>query len=78
MGYKAAKRARNLLKSVGAELKAVYFTFGKCDVISIVEAPSDKANAIAQLTTGSYGTIRTDTLKAFTEAEFYDIIKGLP
>jgi uncharacterized protein with GYD domain len=72
------ERARNALKSVGAELKAIYFTLGEYDVISIVEAPSDEANAIAQLTAASYGSIRTETLKAFTEAEFYKIIKGFP
>lgn len=71
------ERARNSLKSLGAELKAIYFTFGKYDVISIVEAPSDEANATAQLAAESHGMLRTETLKAFTEAEFYEIIKGL-
>ncbi len=72
------ERARKSLESLGGELKAVYFTFGKYDVISIVETPNDEANAKAQLAAASHGMIRTETLKAFTEAEFYDIIKGLP
>ncbi len=72
------ERARKSLESMGAELKAIYFTFGKYDIISIVEAPSDEANATAQLAAESHGMLRTETLKAFTEAEFYDIIKGLP
>ncbi len=71
------ERARKSLESVGAELKAVYFTFGKYDVISIVEAPNDEANAKAQLTAESYGMIRTETLKAFTEADMYEILKEL-
>lgn len=36
-------------KSVGAELKAFYFTFGHYDMIAIVEAPSDEAMAQAVL-----------------------------
>ncbi len=71
------ERARKSLESVGAKLKAIYFTFGEYDVISIVEAPNDEANAKAQLRAESYGMIRTETLKAFTEAEMYEILKGL-
>jgi len=71
------ERVRETLKSVGGELKALYFTFGRYDIITRVEAPSDEAMAKAVLTIGSWGAARLETLKAFPEREGLEIIKGL-
>jgi uncharacterized protein with GYD domain len=70
--------ARNTFKSVGGNLKELYFVFGKYDMVTIVEAPSDEAIAKAVLIVGSRGAASIQTLKAFTEAEGVAIIKGLP
>ncbi|MGZ4881986.1 MAG: GYD domain-containing protein, partial [Halobacteriota archaeon] len=70
--------ARNTLKSVGGNLKDLYFVFGKYDLVVVVEAPSDEAMAKVTLTIGSRGAARIQTLKAFSEAEGLAIIKGLP
>lgn len=72
------ERGRDAHKSLGGELKAQYFTFGRYDTIVIAEAPSDEAMAKVALMMGKTGAARAETLKAFTEAEFYEIIKGLP
>lgn len=74
---KRVESARNTFKSVGGELKAFYMTFGRYDTIGIVEAPSDEAMAKALLIIGGWGAVRMETLKAFPEAEGYEIIKGL-
>ena len=70
--------ARNNLKSVGGNIKEVYFVFGKYDMVAIAEAPSDEAMAKAVLIIGSRGAASVQTLKAFSEAEGLAIIKGLP
>lgn len=70
--------ARNTVKSVGGNLKELYFVFGKYDMVTIAEAPSDEAIAEAVLAVGSRGAASIQTLKAFTEAEGVAIIKGLP
>ncbi len=75
---KRIERARNTFKSVGGELKDYYFTFGRYDMIGIAEAPSDEAMGKAILITARYGMASIETLKAFPEAEGYEIIKGLP
>lgn len=75
---KRVERGRNALKSIGGELKAQYFTFGRYDTIVIAEAPNDEAMAKQALIMGSFGAANAETLKAFTEIEFYEIIKGLP
>jgi uncharacterized protein with GYD domain len=72
------ERTRNTFKSVGGALKETYFTFGKYDIVAIVEAPSDEAMAKASLMIGSTGASSIQTLKAFSEAEGIAIIRGLP
>ncbi len=71
------ERARDVYKKFGAELKAFYYVFGRYDMISIVEAPSDEAMAKSVLSAESWGVSRIETLKTFTEAEMSEIIKGL-
>ncbi len=55
-----------------------YYTFGEYDVVIIIEAPSDDAVMSLMLKVGSYGNVRTKTLKAFTTEEGMKIIKDLP
>ena len=71
------ERARDVWKKFGAEMKAFYYVFGRYDMISIVEAPNDAAVAKAVLTAERWGMSRIETLKAFTETEGAEIIKGL-
>ena len=70
--------ARDTFKSVGGNIKELYFVFGKYDMVAIAEAPSDEAMGKAVLIIGSRGAASIQTLKAFSEAEGLDIIKGLP
>lgn len=69
--------ARELARSLGAELKDFYLTMGAYDIVCTLEAPSDEAAAKFALSVGSLGNVRTTTLKAFPEAEFRDIVKAL-
>ncbi len=84
-GIEAAKdiplrveQSRNTFKSIGGQIKDIYFTFGRYDLIVTVEAPSDEAIGQAVLTIGGRGAVSIETLKAFSEAEVYDILKRLP
>lgn len=70
--------AKNNFKSVGGNIKEVYFVFGKYDMVAIAEAPSDEAMAKAVLIIGSRGAASVQTLKAFSESEGLATIKGLP
>jgi uncharacterized protein with GYD domain len=70
--------ARNTFKSIGGQIKDLWFTFGEYDMVVTVEAPSDDAMGKAVLIIGSRGAVSIQTLKAFTEAEGIAIIKGLP
>jgi uncharacterized protein with GYD domain len=72
------ERARNAVKSVGGEMRELYYTFGKYDTVSIIEAPSDEAMMKALLIIGSTGAAKTETLTAIPEAKGVEIIKELP
>jgi uncharacterized protein with GYD domain len=70
--------AKPMLAALGVELKAYYLTMGRHDVVTVVEAPDDTAVAKLLLTLGSMGNISTETLRAFTEDEFRQLIASLP
>lgn len=70
--------ARQALRDVGAELKSFYLTMGQYDMVTVWEAPDDEAAARAALTLGSKGSVRSETLRAFTEDEYRRIIAALP
>jgi uncharacterized protein with GYD domain len=72
------EKARQLIKSLGGELKSFYLVQGRYDAIVITEAPNDEVAAKFALASGSLGNVRTETTRAFTEEEYRRIISGLP
>ncbi len=71
-------KARDLLQTLGGEVKDFYLTMGTHDIVVVIEAPDDETVAKFVLTAGSHGNVRTTTLKAFSEDEFRSIIGSLP
>jgi uncharacterized protein with GYD domain len=69
---------RELAQKFGVELKDFYMTIGPYDMLTRVEAPGDDAVAKFVLALSSGGNVRTTTLKAFSEAQYREIIKALP
>jgi len=70
----AAKKAAG---AVGGKIHAWYLTMGKYDAVIVSEFPNDEASAKFMLSTGSLGNITTQTMKAFTEAEYRKIVGSL-
>ena len=66
------------LEKAGGKVIGAYYTFGEYDVVIIIEAPNDKVVMSLMRDVGSYGNVRTKTLKAFTAEEGVKIIKDLP
>ncbi len=69
---------KQALKGAGAEMKDCYLTLGAYDLVTVIEAPSDEVAARLLLGVGALGNVRTTTLRAFPEAEFREIVRGLP
>jgi len=62
------RRGREAAKSLGVTFTA-YVTMGAYDVVWIVEAPDDEALAKWIVTIGMVGSVKTQTMRAFTEGE---------
>jgi uncharacterized protein with GYD domain len=69
---------RDTLKSFGSELRAFYLTMGSYDIVTISEAPDDASAAKVALAIGAAGNVTTETLRAFTEDEYREIVAALP
>lgn len=71
-------RAKELADSLDSEVKAFYLTFGQYDAVTVIEAPDDETAAQLVLTVTRGGAISSETLKAFPEDEYREVIAGLP
>ncbi len=69
---------RKAIEAAGGKMLGFYLTMGRYDEILIVEGPSDAVAATLALSAGSEGNVRTETLKAFPEAEYRNIIAKIP
>jgi len=72
------EKARQLLKSMGGELKSFYLVQGRYDAVVVSEAPNEEVAAKFALTIGAQGNVHTETVRAFTEDEYRKIVSGLP
>jgi uncharacterized protein with GYD domain len=68
---------RKNFKKLGVKIKDTYLTMGRYDLVCLVEAPDDEAFAKAMLTLGSQGNVQTETLKAFSEAQYRKIVDSI-
>jgi uncharacterized protein with GYD domain len=69
---------RRAVEAAGGRYIAFYMTMGRYDGALISEAPDDATVARTLLMVGALGNVRTETLRAFTEDEFRQLVGGLP
>ena len=72
------KAAQEVAKSVGAEIKDVYYTFGRYDFVSIVEGPSVEAAMKGLFMLGAAGVQSTETLVGLSLADAHKVISEIP
>jgi len=70
--------AREVIHNEGGKLIGWYVTMGQYDFAAILEAPDDMTMARLALAMSSHGNIQTQTLRAFTEQEFREVVNALP
>lgn len=73
---KRAEAARKLAESEGGKL-TLYYTMGRYDLVGIAEARDDETMNRILLQIGMLGNVRTETLKALTEADAAKLIGKL-
>lgn len=67
--------AQAIMEAMGGKFVDTYFTLGEYDMVIVSEGPSDEAATAALLATASRGFVRTVTMRAFTPAQFAEILK---
>ncbi|MDL5361484.1 GYD domain-containing protein [Halalkalicoccus sp. NIPERK01] len=72
------EQVKEATESLGGEYRDFYMTFGQYDFVYIADLPDDEAAAHLALTYGRGGGGETETLKAFTEDEYREVITNLP
>jgi len=74
-------RARKFMEAahgMGAKVLNIHWTLGPYDLVTTVEAPDDETLTRLGLALGMQGNIRTQSMRAFDEAEMESIVKKLP
>jgi len=65
---------KKAVEATGGKVIGFYLTMGRYDMVVITEGQSDEVAAALVLSTAKGGSVRTETLKAFPEAEYREII----
>lgn len=71
------EEAKELTESLGGELTDFFLTFGEYDIVTVSEFPDDQTAARFVLSVARGGAVSTETLKAFPEDEYREIIDAL-
>lgn len=66
---------RALAKTFGITVKDIYWTLGRYDIITTIEAPDEVSVTALGLSLGKSGNIRTETLRAFSQADMGAILE---
>lgn len=70
--------AVELMESLGGELHAYYLTMGEYDIVTVTEFPDDDAAAKALLHIGQTGAVSSETMRAWPESAYRELIANLP
>jgi len=71
---KRADVFKDMAKKSGATVKEVFWTLGEYDIVVVVEAPDDISMTALGLSTFALGNVRTQTMRAFTQADMKTIL----
>ena len=71
---KRAEAFRQMAKTFGATVKEMFWTQGRYDIVTVVEAPDELSATALNLSLSALGNIRTESLRAFSPAEMTTII----
>jgi uncharacterized protein with GYD domain len=71
------ENARATFRSLGADLKQLYFAMGTYDYVVIAEAPDDETMTRVSLAVSSQGNVRTNSFRVFNEQEALKLVEGL-
>ena len=72
------KDAKEAAAKMGIKVIGVWVTVGQYDLVAVCNAPNDEAVSIFDLDIAQLGNITTQTMRAFSEEEFAQVVSKLP
>ena len=69
---------KETVEAVGGEMLSFHMTLGEYDMMAVVNVPNDEAAAKLELAVRAVGTVDIETLRAFDESEYHNIIDDMP
>ena len=73
-----AKNFKDMAAKMGVNVKEIFWTMGRYDLVLVIDAPNDETISRLALGLGMGGNAKTETLKAFSTQAMDQILKGLP
>ncbi|WP_454720164.1 MULTISPECIES: GYD domain-containing protein [Cupriavidus] len=73
-----AAAVREMAKTCGIEMKDIYWTLGKYDLVVTFSAPDETTMTAFGLSLGAAGNVRSQTLRAFSADEMDQILARMP
>ena len=73
-----AEQARQGIERMGGRLTTLLWTQGRYDLVGVVEAPDDESVSAFALASAMQGSVRTETLRAYSAEEMRGILQRIP
>lgn len=71
---KRADAFKQMAKTFGVTVKDLFWTQGRYDIVTVIEAPDESSAMSLSLTLGALGNVRTESLRAFSAADMTTIV----
>jgi uncharacterized protein with GYD domain len=72
------KQAKAAAEKMGIRVVGVWVTMGQYDLVTVADAPDDQTMGAFILALASQGNVTTQTMRAFSEDEFAQVVGRLP
>ena len=71
---KRAEAFRQMAQTFGVSVKDIFWTQGRYDIVTVIEAPDEFSATALNLSLSAMGNIRTESLRAFSAADMATIV----
>jgi len=71
---KRAEAFKQMAKTFGVTVKEIFWTQGRYDVVTVLEAPDEFSAMTLSLSLGALGNVRTESLRAFSAADMTKVV----
>ena len=71
------ERVKQMTEKLGGSTDLVLWTLGRYDIVAVFDMPDDEAAAALGVQLGGLGTVRTETLRAFTADDLGQIFSRI-